>query len=331
MHDLLGQSATVKRPRPETWPSAALPHAQLLKAIDAKFVGSDRLTGWRRARSNIVDSLLAVSGEGEDAQFVNPDPSIAPAALPKALPILLDVLREQINANCPDREAGVPCTWASEDLAKKAAETIGDPTFGTVMTLLDKAFSNDKLRTEVGKFLHYLLLRASEDDVRHATLASLADLFQLLGDETRMPALYWAAAYAASPSDSDAPGAVDRLLELIEVVTKEEFVDGERMENPYDPYGVLDGILRNLVMPIDPSDEQSPTPLGVLLDTIAEVNRYDASAGQDVPLDADDYRFVFATVRDFLTSETRGMEQFYEIIHHRNGDGPSKEVSDSRR
>ena len=72
--------------------------------------------------------------------------------------------------------------------------------------------------------------------------------------------------------------------------------------------------------PIDPLDDQSPTPLGVLLDTIAEVNRFDASVSQDEPLDADDYRLVFATVRDFLTSETRGMEQFYEIIHHRNGD-----------
>ena len=293
--------------------------ANALRAIDAKFVGSDRLPGWRRARSNIVDTLLAVEGEGENARFVNPDANIAPAALPKALPILLDVLREQINANCPNREAGVPCTWASEDLARKAAETIEAPTFGTVMTLLDKAFSDDKLRVELANFLHYLLLRASEDDVRHATLASLADLFQLIGDDTRMPALYWAAAYAASPGETEKPGAVDRLLELIEVVTKEDVVDGVATENPYDPYGVFDSILRNLVMPIDPHDNQSPTPLGVLLDTIAEVNRFDASAGQDVPLDADDYRFVFATVRDFLTSETRGLEQFYEIIHHRNG------------
>lgn len=294
--------------------------ANALKGIDSKFVGSDRLSGWRRARSNIVNTLLAVEGEGEEARFVNPQPSAAPAALPKALPILLDVLREQINAHCPEREAGVPCTWASEDLAKNAAATIEEPTFGTVMTLLDKAFSDDGLRSELAKFLHYLLLRASEDDVRHATLASLADLFQLLGDDTRMPALYWAAAFAATPGESEKPGTVDRVLELIEVVTKEAVVDGQPTENPYDPYGVLDSILSNLVSPIDPLDDQSPTPLGVLLDTIAEVNRFDASVSQDEPLDADDYRLVFATVRDFLTSETRGMEQFYEIIHHRNGD-----------
>ena len=56
------------------------------------------------------------------------------------------------------------------------------------------------------------------------------------------------------------------------------------------------------------------------LDTFAEVNRLDASAGREEPLSPDDLKLVFATMRDFLTSKTRGMEQLYEIMRHRNGE-----------
>jgi hypothetical protein len=82
---------------------------------------------------------------------------------------------------------------------------------------------------------------------------------------------------------------------------------------------VLDRILVNLFTPLDDSDPNSQTPIEVFLDVIAEVNRTDSSAPRDLPLDVIDFGFVFATLRDFMTSETRGMEQFYEIVSHRDG------------
>ena len=32
-----------------------------------------------------------------------------------------------------------------------------------------------------------------------------------------------------------------------------------------------------------------------------------------------DLQLTFATLRDFMTGPTRGMEQFYEIMSHRDG------------
>ena len=37
------------------------------------------------------------------------------------------------------------------------------------------------------------------------------------------------------------------------------------------------------------------------------------------PLSAQDFSYVFGTLRDFFTGETRGLEQFYEIVRHRDG------------
>ncbi len=285
--------------------------AQSMVNIDEKLEGDTRLTGWRGARSNLVDVLLAVDGEGEAARFHN-------RAVPKALPVLLRALREQINANCPNRESGTPCMWGKSHLAENAADTIRGATFGTVIHLLDKAFSEPDSRLELEKLLHHLLVSADDADVRHATLTSLVDLLQLLGDDTKMPALYWTGAVGAEPGTSATPGLVDRLLELLRVTTAETSVNGVVQPNAFDRTRMLDRLLKNLVTPMDADVATSATPLEVLLDALAEVNRFDASADQDSPLTAEDYRLVFGTVRDFMTSETRGLEQFYKIIQERS-------------
>jgi hypothetical protein len=310
-----------------TWADGKTPKAQLtpfdlfaeaMRGIDERLANDPRLAGWHQARSELVDAFLTIDGSGATSTFHD-------QAVPKALPTLIDILREQINANCPDREtSSVPCQWATTDLAQHAADTIGEPTFSATMNLVDEILSDPASRSELEKFFTYLLTGASDNDALNSTLTSMSDVMQVIDDDKNMPAIYNAISLAASPDQTEsgstpAPGAADRMLELLQAVTAEPVVGGQPTPNPYDRYHVLDRILKNLVTPMDPNDPQSQTPLEVFIDTIAQVNRIDASAASDAPLGADDYQAVFATLRDFMTSKRRGLEQFYEIVHHRNG------------
>jgi hypothetical protein len=275
----------------------------------------ERRTRWRRARSQLVDQFLAVDGEGPNAKFENP-------GFVASIPILLDVLREQLNANCPNRETSpMACTWATKELSSKAADTLGGPAFSTVMNLIELINQDPEARHALQAHLKYLLEQASgDDDVLHSTLTSMSDMMQIMGDDQKMPLIYNAIAIAAAPESATlggqlAPGTADRVLELMHAITEET-----GKPNPYDPYRVLDRILANLFSPIDPADANSQTPIEIFLDTIAEVNRHDSDLPREQPLGPADFRFIFATMRDFMTSQTRGMEQFYEIVRHRNGD-----------
>jgi hypothetical protein len=290
--------------------------ADAMAKIDARLVpGSARFVRWKRARSKLVDQFLTVDGEGTNAQFKN-------QAFIKSVPILLDVLREQINANCPDRETNPsPCKWATLDLGQKTAESIGGQMFGTSMFLMDLINEDEEARRALEKHLRYLVQEASTNDAMISMLASSADMMQILSDDENMPAIYNAVATAAGPEDAvgpdgkPAPGTADRVFELLDALTTEP--GGQ--PNPYDPYRFQDRMLANLVTPLQGNPENL-TPIEIFLDTFAEVHRLDAKASPSDPLSPDDLKVVFATMRDFLTSKSRGMEQLYEIMSHRNGD-----------
>ncbi|MBX3185126.1 MAG: hypothetical protein KIT72_00080 [Polyangiaceae bacterium] len=291
--------------------------ASTMRRFDDEMANSVRREPWRRARSTLVDTFLTIEGTGANSRFRN-------TATPKAAPTLIQVLRQQTNAQCPTREAGgSPCAWGTREMAERAGETFSGPTFGTVMHLIDQLSEEEETRTALVSLLHYLLRSESGNDALTSTRTSLSDLLQLLGDDERMPPIYNAISWAASPqltSDSGGPrpGAVDRALAFARALTEEPVVNGEATPNPYDRYRMLDRILRNLVTPLDPGSEDSLTPIDVFMDTLAEVNRIDAAEG-DAPLDPQDFAAVFGVLRDFMLSEQRGMEQFFEIVRGRNG------------
>lgn len=297
--------------------------AQAMRGIDLRLEGKPVHARWRRARSQLVDQFLGIDGTGASAKFRD-------RAIPKALPILLSVLREQLNANCPEREATGACPWAndadpSKTMWKRAQQTFEEPMFSTTMNLLHEVDPNDDARREVMKLLRYLIVPSSSNNAQTSTLTSLSDMMQLLGDEENMPPIYNAIAMAAAPTETEAdgqpaPGAVDRTLALVRALTNERAADGSPQPNPYDRYHIVDRILKNLVTPMDPKDPLSQTPIEVILDVVSEVNRLNADLTASAPLDAGDYEMVFRVVRDFMTSRTRGMEQLYEIVRHRNGD-----------
>jgi hypothetical protein len=56
------------------------------------------------------------------------------------------------------------------------------------------------------------------------------------------------------------------------------------------------------------------TPLEVIIDVIADVNRADPTQAYEGTLVRGDYSTVSDNVYDFLMNRERGLEQFYEVI-----------------
>ena len=74
----------------------------------------------------------------------------------------------------------------------------------------------------------------------------------------------------------------------------------------------MDNALPRLVTPMNGT---ALSPIEILMDVIADVNRIDASS--DGPMATDDYQGVMSTMRGFMLDKTRGLEQLYTIIQDR--------------
>ena len=276
--------------------------AEALHAMDTRFDdvadGAERQAKWKRARSLLVDRFLDVSGEGPTTTWANP-------ATPRAMITLLGVLREQLNANCPDREISGECAWARTELSAKFEATLSRPAFAAISDLTDKINAHEPARRELERFLSYALLSASSQDALQGMLASMSDVMQLLRADNDFAPIFNAVATASAPRDDEnGPGCADRTIQLLKAMTDES----------YDRYHVIDHILPALVTPMDV--DARVTPLEVIMEAVADINRVDAAA-LGTPLEADDYLYVFQTLREFLTSETRGFEQLYFIVQNR--------------
>lgn len=69
--------------------------------------------------------------------------------------------------------------------------------------------------------------------------------------------------------------------------------------------------------PLPGGPQKGKTPLEVMIDAIAEVNRLDPTRPPEERLANPDYRNISDNVSDFLLNKERGLEQFYEVV--RNG------------
>ncbi len=259
-----------------------------------------RRSKWRRARSLLVDQFLSFEGQGAEAHFANP-------SVPRALSTIFRLVREQLNAHCPDRENGVPCSWAKGTFASGLAKALSGPLYATTADFIEVHAADETTRRQLQRFFSYTLLPAEQGGARPILLAQLADLLQLLVADAELAPLFNAVASLGAPlADTQGPGVIAGTVLLIEAVMG-------RPADEYDRYHVLDYVLPALVSPIDGSE--GPIPLEVFFTAIADIHRADASL--DTPLDQEDYRLIFKTVREFLSSETRGLEQLYHIAQNR--------------
>lgn len=261
----------------------------------------DRKAKWKSARSRLVDEFLTVDGEGKGgAKFRN-------AGTPKVLATTLHLLREQLNAHCPDREAGVTCEWARTELADKLATTFSGPMFAALMDVQEALRADEGARKATEQLLVHLLSSAQDPESFQATLASFADILQVLQADGELSPILRAMAPAVSPADDpEGRGAGDAMLAVLQAIVDDE----------YDPYHVMDHVLPAAVTPMDGGADRAP--LEIIIDAIADIHRIDAEAeATNNPLGTDDYAAMFTTVHDFLTDDTRGLEQFYFIVQHR--------------
>lgn len=275
---------------------------------------NQRQAQWRLARSQLVDQFLGVTGMGASAQFKN-------AALPKITPVLVDMLRAQAWARCPDTfgtQAPKRCAWARDDLANKMADTIKGPLFSTGMDLADVIRADPAARHELEALLQYLVDVASSNDAFASMLASTADILQVLRDDKNLVPLFHVLAEAFAPSkfdQFDVVSMVDAQTSLLSRISGRAF-DTSKTEIcslELDPNQILTQVLTRLVTPMkDAMGRETQTPLEVFMDAIADLNRIDPQRTDR--LDASDYGAVTGAVTDFLIDKQRGLEQFYEII-----------------
>lgn len=299
-----------------------------LSAIDGTFVEyekqhpeeKDRLVRWRRARSQLVDQFVAVSGKGTQSKFANP-------TLSKMTPVVTDLLRAQLYARCPDSFSPpyTPCKWVREELPRKMTDVVNGPTFSTSMDLLDAIRKDDAGRQEVERLVTYLLDEASKNDALQAMLASSTDMVQVMKDEKNLVPFLHVMSEGMAPTKKDRDGTiiekglVDAQAALLAKLAGRAF-DSDKTEicaREIDPNQVVTVVLEKLVTPLPNGPQKGKTPLEVVMDTVAEVNRLDPTRPQEEKLSNGDYRNVSDNVSDFLLNKERGLEQFYEVV--RNG------------
>jgi hypothetical protein len=309
---------------PQVTPAYLL--TQALSAIDDTFDAyeqqhpedkGERRAGWRRARSQMVDQFMGTTGIKSNTTFSNP-------AIPKMTPVIVDMLRAQLYAHCPNSFAPPyeKCVWARDELAKKAEEVLGGPLMATGIDVMDAIRSDPEGRKETEKLLTYLLDAASKNDALASLLASANDMIQLLRDDENLVPLFHVIAQAMDASKKDPQGRVvekslvDAQMALLAKISG-KYVDKDGKEicgKEIDPNQVLAVALGNLVTPIKNGDFKGQTPLEVIIDVIADVNRVDPTQPYEGTLDKADYASVSDNIVDFLTNKERGLEQFYEVI-----------------
>jgi hypothetical protein len=205
------------------------------------------------------------------------------------------------------------------------SDAVGGPSFATAMDLTDALRKDEPARKELQTLMQYLMDEASKNDALQATLASATDVAQVLKDEQNLVPFIRVLSTAMAPTKKDAKGDVleKGLIDaqsalLAKMAGRALDTDGtEICAREIDPNQVITVVLGKLVTPLPGGPQKGKTPLEVMIDAIAEVNRLDPTRPPEERLANPDYRNISDNVSDFLLNKERGLEQFYEVV--RNG------------
>lgn len=297
-----------------------------LNGVDAAFAawaqahpGDDRKPGWRAARSQLVDQFFGVTGTGAQSAWAN-------KAIPAIVPALVDALEAQILAQCPDRSSRAACTWWPKKMPQNLADTVGGPTFAAVMDLLDVIRADPTARGQLEQLIQYLLDPKSPSDARTATMTASVDVLQILNDDTNLAPFYHAAADVMGAQALDDHGNVakrglaDAGIEVLARVfaAARDAQGKESCSQEIDPNGAIAITLGHMVTPMA---NGQPTPIEVLTDVAADVNRAQPDQGQSqgagmpaTKLDGGDYANIANEVSEFCLDPAKGLEQVYEVV-----------------
>ena len=274
-----------------------------LKRFDETFADDEeRHEAWLTGRSRLVDQLLTVDNTGDDFALRDRNAyAIALAALPWA--------SEQIAAH---REAGDLEQW-SNDLSKRLATVLEHPLTAAVIELLDRFWDAPEAAREFDAVASYVLDEVNNPEAFQGMLIAAADMLTLLDRDPELSPAIQFAALALAPNAFDAvdgngepdarSSALFQGLELAKSVVERD----EKQPS------TLSKLLKNLVT----TDAESRSPLEVLIDATADVNRTALDAPPEQPLSAEEDRHAFGQVHGFLTDQESGLERLYQVIQGR--------------
>ncbi len=280
-----------------------------LGAIDDAWAANpDRHARHLEGRSRMVDVLLSIEESGGEHQF-------AKRRIPPLLEILIPFLRDRIAFH---RDAGDLEEW-SRGIADRVETSIGSATGAAMINLVDALREDDAATDELSGLVRYLMDEEAGADAFDNTMVATADLMQLLEDDTNLDPLFNALSTGVSPDArtvAEAGGSVDGGALSSEGSALDETLALMREIVDVDERETLPVLLRNLVSL--PPETGGETPLEIIIDVVAEVNR--ARPGDGTPMLADDHAEVLGTAHEYLTDEYRGLERMWDVVQNRQID-----------
>jgi hypothetical protein len=293
-----------------------------LKEIDQARDQADQLDRkpiWLEARSKLVDHFLTVTRDDTDPEA--PLYALKNKVAKRVALHLVPWVRERMAAHplppedpaLRDPRVEYRDAWV-ERLPTRLADVLGHPVTAAVLDLLDVVWDEEKAGAEFAKVAAYLM--DPNRDAFAGMVVAAADTLMLLDRDPDLTPLVQFAALALAPNVFDVlnggsggdlkvtDGAVYRGLELTRRIAE--------LSSGPEP-STISKLLKNAVLP----NAEGESPLEILIDGAAEVNRADPRQPSDKPLLVEDYRSVFRQVMEFLTDEDRGMERLYKVIQGR--------------
>ena len=260
-----------------------------------------RHSEWLTARRAMGEQFLGTRTLGSEFRM---ESQRGRAILLTALPFM----RERLDAH---RAAGDLVEWTT-GLDERMADTMREPLMAALIRFLDAVNEDPESRAAMANLLGYLVNEASENDAFASTLYGGADALMVFEDDRNIVPLLNALSQAMAPNARDVVrGSASSLdlessavLDMLDLVRDIQEVDTDR---------TLRVVLQNASRIPDAGEEV--TPLEVILDVIAEVNR--ASPNEGGSLHADDYRAVIGQTTDFILDEDHGLERLNLVVQNR--------------
>jgi hypothetical protein len=274
---------------------------EALAAMDRDLdVDPARRDEWRTARHTIVEQFLGVDTVGDGYVLSN---QRARAILLTTLPFMRDRLADH-------RDAGDLYEW-STTLHSRMEDTMREPLMSALIRFMDAMNEDAEAREALAALVHYLASEASENDALASVIYGAADALMLLEDDENALPLIHALSQAMAPNVRDAIAA-GGALELTDSTVRDSLALMQDIGD-VDDERVLRRILQNAVAL--PASGDEITPLEIIVDVIAEVNR--AAPNEGGPLRGDDYRAVLGQVTGFIEDSDHGLERLNQVVQHR--------------
>lgn len=276
---------------------------------------ADRVSQWRRARSQAADQFLTTEDKGAYRRFAN-------RQMPMLAAHLLRWTREELGARCVEwPQEG--CSFASKGIEESLVQTLAGPLFAQGMDLFDILRKDPRALEEIQYALAYVTGTTGPEGMTAATLVWFLDGVQAMADRRSAEPLV---RFAARILKEEPSGGASTLVEASVDVLARLSVSAPLGRASFgvldeiDPRQALLRMARHATAAVPPNDVlarglESPTfstPIEALGDVLLQVNR-DKPAAMG-PLLEEDYRVFSRRVAEFLLDRERGLEQLYAIV-----------------